>query len=98
VANRGFHGSVDGLGVYVRYDQTQLPVYVEWRMLAEGLYAIGIEPCTNPFAGLVRLQEEGWPVMLEPGEERVYELEFGVLAGAEAIDAFAASLPKEVNP
>ena len=31
--------------------------------------------------------------MLEPGEERVYEVEFGVLAGGEAIDAFAASLP-----
>jgi len=31
--------------------------------------------------------------MLEPGEERVYTLEFGVLAGGSAIDAFAASLP-----
>jgi hypothetical protein len=30
---------------------------------------------------------------MEPGEERVYQLEFGVLAGGEEIDAFAASLP-----
>jgi hypothetical protein len=30
---------------------------------------------------------------LEPGEERVYELEFGVLPGGAAIDAFAAALP-----
>lgn len=68
-------------------------MYVEWRMLAEGLYAVGIEPWTNPFGELAQLREDGWPVMLEPGEERLYELEFGVLAGNEAIDAFAASLP-----
>ena len=27
--------------------------------------------------------------MMEPGEERTYELEFGVLAGGAEIDAFA---------
>ena len=31
--------------------------------------------------------------MLEPGEERTYAVEFGVLAGGEVIDSFAASLP-----
>jgi hypothetical protein len=31
--------------------------------------------------------------MREPGEERVYALEFGVLAGGSEIDAFARSLP-----
>ena len=31
--------------------------------------------------------------MMEPGEERVYQVEFGVLAGGQEIDRFAASLP-----
>jgi hypothetical protein len=31
--------------------------------------------------------------VLEPGETRIYELEFGVLIGKSAIEAFAASLP-----
>jgi hypothetical protein len=52
-----------------------------------------MEPSTNPFKSVPELIEAGYPVMLEPGEERVYELEFGVLPGGEAIDGFAAALP-----
>jgi hypothetical protein len=62
-------------------------------MMGEGLYAVGMEPSTNGFKTIPQLLEDGAPIMLEPGEERTYELEFGVLAGGEAIDAFAASLP-----
>jgi Domain of unknown function (DUF4432) len=93
VVNRGFRGVEGGFGVYMRYDPSTLPVYLEWRMMGEGLYAVGMEPSTNGFKTIPELLEEGWPVMVEPGEERVYELEFGVLAGGGEIDAFAASLP-----
>jgi hypothetical protein len=62
-------------------------------MMREGLYAIGLEPSTNPFGNPSELIEQGYPIMLEPGESRTYELEFGVLVGTEAIDAFAESLP-----
>jgi hypothetical protein len=93
VVNRGFKGIEGGLGVYVRYDPTTLPVYLEWRMMGEGLYAVGIEPSTNAFKTIPELLKDGVPIMLEPGEERRYELEFGVLPGGAAIDEFAASLP-----
>jgi hypothetical protein len=94
VVNRGFRALEGGLGVYLRYDATTLPVYLEWRMMGEGLYAVGMEPATNGFKTIPELIEAGYPIMLEPSEERVYQLEFGVLAGGEAIDAFAASLPE----
>jgi hypothetical protein len=61
-------------------------------MLGEGLYAVGMEPATNGFKTVPELVEDGTPVLLGPGESRTYDLEFGVLAGGEAIDAFAASL------
>ena len=93
VVNRGFAGLEGGLGVYLRYDPSTLPVYLEWRMMGEGLYAVGMEPSTNGFKTIPELIEAGYPVMLEPGEERVYQLEFGVLAGGAEIDAFAQSLP-----
>jgi hypothetical protein len=67
-------------------------VYLEWRMMGESLYAVGMEPSTNGFKTVPELIEAGYPIMMEPGEERVYELEFGVLAGGAEIDAFAASL------
>lgn len=93
VVNRRLRPELGGLGVYLRYDQRQLPTYIAWRMMREGLYAIGMEPATNPFDNPRELIEQGYPVMLRPGESRTYELEFGVLAGREAIDEFAGSLP-----
>jgi len=83
----------DGIGFYVRWDAAALPAYLAWRMMREGLYAIGIEPATNPFGNPAELVEQGYPVMLAPGESRRYELEFGILDGGEAIDAFVGSLP-----
>jgi hypothetical protein len=93
VVNRGFRGLDGGLGVFLRYDPETLPVYLEWRMMGEGLYAVGMEPSTNGFKTVPELVEAGYPIMLAPGEERTYRLEFGVLAGGAEIDAFAAALP-----
>jgi hypothetical protein len=94
IVNRGFTGIDGGLGVSLRYNPATLPTYLEWRMMGEGLYAVGMEPSTNGFQTIPELVEAGYPIMLEPGEERVYELEFGVLAGGAEIDAFAESLPQ----
>lgn len=93
LVNRRLRPEAGGLGVYLRYDRRQFPVYIAWRMMREGLYAIGLEPATNPFGELEQLLADGYPLMLEPGESRTYETEFGILDGADAIDAFAASLP-----
>ena len=90
LANRRLRG---GLGFYLRYDGNALPAYLAWRMMREGLYAVGLEPATNPFGNPSELAEQGYPVLLPPGESRTYELEFGILAGEAAIDAFAESLP-----
>lgn len=89
LVNRSLRG---GLGFYLRYDREQLPAYLAWRMMREGLYAIGLEPATNPFGNPRELVEQGYPIMLAPGEQRTYELELGVLAGAEEIGAFAEAV------
>lgn len=89
LVNRGLRG---GLGFYVRYESRRLPAYLAWRMMREGLYAIGLEPATNPFGNPRDLIEQGYPIMLGAGEQRRYELEFGVLAGADEIESFAASI------
>ena len=97
MVNRTFSPIDGGLGVYLRYDPAALPVYLEWRMMGEGLYAVGMEPSTNGFLSIPELVASGCPIMMEPGEERVYELEFGVLPGGAAIDTFAAQLPLTRN-
>ena len=80
-------GQRGGQALYVIYDQRQLPNFIEWRMMGEGQYAVGIEPCTNGF-GRQAVREAGQLIVLQPGERRVYELEVGVLDGAEEIEAF----------
>jgi hypothetical protein len=95
VVNRRLRPDVGGggVGVYLRYDQRQFPVYIAWRMMREGLYAVGLEPSTNPFGDLDELRAQGHRVSLEPGEQRTYETEFGILLGADEIDAFTDALP-----
>jgi hypothetical protein len=93
LVNRGLRPDLGGLGAYLRYDAEALPVYIAWRMMREGLYAIGFEPSTTPFGTNAELVEQGHRIMLAPGERRTYRLEFGILAGGGAIDAFAGSLP-----
>jgi uncharacterized protein GlcG (DUF336 family) len=84
LVNRRIRPETGGLGVYLRYDARSLPVYVAWRMMREGLYAIGLEPSTTPFGSTSELIDQGYPLMLAPGERRTYGLEFGILTMAPA--------------
>jgi hypothetical protein len=76
-----------GQALYVIYNRNQMPNYIEWRMMGEGQYAVGIEPCTNGF-GREEVRQAGELLLLQPGEKRVYDLEVGVLDGAGEIAAF----------
>jgi hypothetical protein len=91
LVNRAIRPDLGGLGVALRFDATTLPVYVAWRMMREGLYAIGLEPATTPFGTTQGLADQGFPVYLEPGETRRYRLEFSILPGSDAIDAWRAA-------
>jgi hypothetical protein len=93
LVNRRLRPGVGGMGVYLRYDARALPVYVAWRMMREGLYAIGLEPSTTPFGATRDLLSQGYRLMMEPGEVREYRLEFGILDGSSDIDAFITGLP-----
>lgn len=83
----------NGFGVYVVYNKRQMPQYLEWRMMGEGQYAVGIEPCTNTF-GREIARNLGQLITLQPGETRVYDLEVGVLNGAQTVQAFRQRVQK----
>ena len=78
-----------GLGVYEVFRLQQLPHHFVWRMLGEGTYVLGIEPCTNRTTGRLDARERGELIELAPAERREYELELGALDGVEELDAFA---------
>jgi hypothetical protein len=75
-----------GTAVSVSYDKRVMPRYIEWRMMAEGQYAVGIEPCTNGF-GREEVKKAGELIVLQPGESRTYRTELAILENG-AIDAF----------
>jgi hypothetical protein len=83
----------DNFGVYVIYNQRQFPQYLEWRMMGEGQYAVGIEPCTNTFGRKIA-RDLGQLITLQPGDKRVYEIEVGVLDGVEPVAAFRERVHK----
>ena len=81
-----------GIGVYEVHTHGQFPFHTMWRMLGEGCYAVAMEPTTNRDAGRFDARERGELMMLDPGETRRYDLEVGVLDGAEEIDAFESRI------
>jgi hypothetical protein len=72
----------DGTALSVRYDGRVMPNYIEWRMMGEGQYAVGIEPCTNGF-GRKAVAEAGELIVLAPGERRVYTTRVAILSAPE---------------
>ncbi len=70
-------GQPAGLGVTLRFAQAEYPVFVEWKMMGEGIYVIGLEPANCHVEGRSKERQRGTLVMLEPGEVRTYRLEIG---------------------
>ncbi|MHB9037555.1 MAG: aldose 1-epimerase family protein [Armatimonadota bacterium] len=77
-----------GLGLYARFGADTLPYLNEWKMLGQGEYVVGMEPCNVPCQNRAVLREKGTLTFLEPGESREMIVEIGVLDGPEEIDVF----------
>lgn len=74
LVNPAFGGG-RGLQVVVRYARADYPILVEWKMMGDGLYVVGLEPANCHVEGRVRERERGTLPMLAPGEVRHYRLE-----------------------
>lgn len=92
LANRGFDGG-RGLGVYLRYRQAELFRFIQWKMVGAGTYVTGLEPANCLVEGRDKDRARGILQFLEPGDQREYLLEIGVLDGNAEIDVLAAGMP-----
>jgi len=71
-----------GLGLRLRFRKEQLPWMMEWRMMGQGTYVLGLEPANCPtIEGRVEAEEQGTLPILRSGEERRYDIEVDVLTG-----------------
>jgi hypothetical protein len=67
------------LGMRWTIDATTLPYLMEWKMMGEGSYIIGIEPANcNGLGGRAATREVGGLPVLKPGESRDYHMDLEV--------------------
>lgn len=76
-----------GIGCYLSYHKSQLPVFTEWKHMGEGEYVVGMEPGTNSPIGRAVARERGELILLKPGEQRVFDIELGIVDGKEELTA-----------
>lgn len=76
-----------GVGCYLSFDKRQLPIFTEWKHMGEGEYIVGMEPCTNPPISRAAARERGELTFLKPGEQRVFDIELGIVDGKDELTA-----------
>lgn len=76
--NPGFDGG-RGMGIYWRYALAEYPILVEWKMMGEGQYVVGIEPSNCYVEGRRAEREKGSLQVLQPFEKRHYRIEVGLV-------------------
>jgi hypothetical protein len=74
------------LCVYWRYTLSDYPILVEWKMMGEGSYVVGIEPSNCRVGGRCAERERGTLQELEPFATRRYRIEVGFRCSAGPLE------------
>jgi hypothetical protein len=70
-----------GFGLRWTYKTNHLPYLMEWKMMGEGAYVVGIEPANcNGLGGRSVTAETGQLPLLEPGENRTYAIDLEIIS------------------
>jgi hypothetical protein len=77
-----------GYGLYVEFDKTQLPNFMQWKRLSKGDYVVGLEPANCESVGRAEMRKRGGLRYIEPGEQKSFDLVIGILDGEDEISAF----------
>lgn len=80
------------LGLYLRYNKDQLKNLVQWKMLGQGAYVLGIEPANCHVEGREAERARGTLEFLPPGGKRQFHLELGVLASEDEFREWRARI------
>jgi hypothetical protein len=93
LVNEGFNNG-QGFGFYATFNQKQLPVFTEWKMMDAGTYVVGMEPANCHVEGRAKERQRGTLQFIEPGEVRESKVEIGVLENNAQIQALEQTLQR----
>ena len=66
------------LGLHVRFQKATLPNLVQWKMMQQGTYVLGLEPANCRVGGRSQERAHGTLQILQPGEVREFLVEIEV--------------------
>jgi len=67
------------LGLRVGFKKATLPNLVEWKMMGQGTYVLGLEPANCRAGGRSQERARGTLQTLQPGEQREFQVEIEVM-------------------
>ncbi|MFN8530580.1 MAG: aldose 1-epimerase family protein [Anaerolineae bacterium] len=85
LVNPQFDGGA-GIGLCVRYRPDQLPYFMEWRMVGQGAYVMGLEPANCSVMGRAGERREGRLEVLAPGQRKAVQVEIRAVTSRGEID------------
>jgi len=74
-----------GTALLLEWPKRSLPYMAEWKMMGQGTYVLGVEPCTCPFPPREDLRRRGLMPMLGPGESIETSLTLRVCQGEKEL-------------
>jgi len=77
------HNEDLGIGCSIRFRLKELPRFMEWKMMGEGMYVVGLEPANCLTGGRAAERKNGTLQFLQPAEEREFVVCLQVLEGSE---------------
>jgi hypothetical protein len=83
----------DSFGAFVRYRLKELPHFWEWKMMAQGVYVVGLMPANCWVEPRAEARQRGELTFLQPGEVVRQQVEIGVCASAAEVEKLKKSIP-----
>ncbi|MDP3443860.1 MAG: DUF4432 family protein, partial [Ignavibacteria bacterium] len=64
-----------GIAVTIKFNISELPYLIQWKMLGQGEYVLGLEPSNVPLKNRKELRDENILPLLQPGESVTNNIE-----------------------
>ncbi len=85
MVNLGIVNDKLNIGLFMKYPKSEFPYFIEWKQTGQGEYVVGLEPANSTGQNRAEMRRDGTLEFIEPGKERMFTLELGVLSGADDI-------------
>jgi len=86
-----------GLGIYLKYDIKELPEFIEWKMMGEKMFVVGIEP-GNARGNRAQEREKNSLPYLAPHQKCEYHIEIGIVKSKKELESLGVESCGVVKP